>query len=444
MTTGQALSTNTFGVAKWVVSADATQGTHTTVAGAMASASSGDTIYIRDGTYTENVTLKAGVVLFGESYLESQVIGKLSMTAAGTAQIFNLLMQTNGDNIISITGANATAINIVDCFLNITNATGLSQTNGTLGSGIVVKDCQYTVANGFKFFDCATGAANGSIQMNGVFSTTPINTTASTQSNGMLLLQNCSLYDAISVTGGAATLFNTVIDMNLLNTTPITNNGGTVVSSGGTYRAGTASGITVTSGTVFSSGDVINSSNTDAVTGAGTINYRNMMFTGSSVLINTTTQVGGQVQGGVNGNAVAAGFIGQIISATIGSPGSALNASTVTNVTSITLTPGNWDISGVVGYHATTNATGNTGFGAWLSATTASQASLDNMSSVGIAGAGVTPLSAGSGSDIVITAGPSRVSIAANTTYYLNANWSQTIATGVISAYGMIRAIRVG
>ena len=54
---------NKFGVAKWIVDSTASLGTHTTIAAALTSASSGDTIFIRPGTFTENLTLKAGVDL---------------------------------------------------------------------------------------------------------------------------------------------------------------------------------------------------------------------------------------------------------------------------------------------------------------------------------------------------------------------------------------------
>ena len=63
MTFTHALTTGNYGPAKFIVSANVYEGTHTTIAAALTSASSGDTIFIRPGTYTENLTLKAGVNL---------------------------------------------------------------------------------------------------------------------------------------------------------------------------------------------------------------------------------------------------------------------------------------------------------------------------------------------------------------------------------------------
>src|SRR3954466_5475246 len=52
---------NNFSTSKWIVNPTAGLGTHTTIAAALTSASSGDTIDITPGTYTENFSLKAGV-----------------------------------------------------------------------------------------------------------------------------------------------------------------------------------------------------------------------------------------------------------------------------------------------------------------------------------------------------------------------------------------------
>ena len=97
----QQLSTNTFCTAKWIVSPTATDGTHTTIAAALTAASSGDTIFIRPGTYTENLTLKAGVNLaaYDCDAFSGQVTisGKCSFSAAGQVDISGIRLQTNGD-----------------------------------------------------------------------------------------------------------------------------------------------------------------------------------------------------------------------------------------------------------------------------------------------------------------------------------------------------------
>jgi len=90
----QSISTGTFCEAKWVVDPTAGQGTHTTIASAITSASSGDTIFIRPGTYTENLTLKAGVNLAAfngdQNTPNVTIIGNNTLTTAGTVSISNI------------------------------------------------------------------------------------------------------------------------------------------------------------------------------------------------------------------------------------------------------------------------------------------------------------------------------------------------------------------
>src|SRR5271165_2888665 len=104
MTTVACNATNYFSPAKWVVSSVPGQGTHSTLAAAMAVATAGDTIYIVTST-TENVTLTPGVNLVGpvpgNNTVQPTITGKLTMTGAGTCNIENLTLTTNGDYAIS-------------------------------------------------------------------------------------------------------------------------------------------------------------------------------------------------------------------------------------------------------------------------------------------------------------------------------------------------------
>ena len=116
MTFTHALSTNNYGPAKFIVDASAANGTHTTIAAALTSASSGDTIFIRPGTYTENLTLKAGVNLcaFDCDDLTPNVTisGKATFTAAGTVTISGIRLQTNSDFLLAVTGSAASIVHL--------------------------------------------------------------------------------------------------------------------------------------------------------------------------------------------------------------------------------------------------------------------------------------------------------------------------------------------
>src|SRR5271154_599266 len=84
-------------------------GDFTTIATAMAAATSGQTIYIGHGTYTENVTLTAGVNLAawgtdGSVSGSGNVIinGTLTMSTAGTVNISGIELQTNSATFLTV------------------------------------------------------------------------------------------------------------------------------------------------------------------------------------------------------------------------------------------------------------------------------------------------------------------------------------------------------
>src|SRR6185312_17303595 len=85
----------------------------------------------------------------------------------------------------------------------------------------------------------------------------------------------------------------------------------------------------------------------------GTISYDALVFGGSSYKINTTTQSGGVMQGGLT-QAPSAGFIGEQLTASASAV--ATTNSTAKTITSISVTAGIWDISGI----AAATATGGT------------------------------------------------------------------------------------
>lgn len=90
---------NPMSSARWIVDPLGFNGTHTTIAAAITSATAGDTIFLLPGTYTENPTLKAGVNICafecdsGESTGTSNVIinGTVTASYVGTVSLWELL-----------------------------------------------------------------------------------------------------------------------------------------------------------------------------------------------------------------------------------------------------------------------------------------------------------------------------------------------------------------
>lgn len=173
-------------------------GDFTTITAALAATSSG-TIYIMPGTYTENPTLKAGVNLVTLSY-PVIIVGKMTYTGTGFVLLKGLTLQTNGDYALSVTGANASSVQLRDCTINCNDFTGIQFTASNTGAQIYMMDCdsQISLAGTSIFTMSSTGQLHflNCYNYNGAASTT-----ASTLSAGILFTRNSYFQSPISYTG---------------------------------------------------------------------------------------------------------------------------------------------------------------------------------------------------------------------------------------------------
>jgi len=290
----QQLGTNTFTTAKWIVSATASDGTHTTIASALTSASSGDTIFIRPGTFTENLTLKAGVNLAAYA-CDAQtpnvtIVGKLTATFTGTCSISGIRLQTNSDNILSTSGSNVTNINLVNCHFALSNNTGFSLASS--GGGIV--QCLYctgdTTTTGIAYF--AMTNTNTAFLRYCILKNTGVSTTSSTVANSCeLTLRNCLFTGPITTSNSGA--FTSELSEVSSGVTALTINGtgNSLVDHSIIGGPGAVAAITIGSGAVLPTlQSTITGFTANVITGVGTIQYAGLSFNGSGNAITTTTQ----------------------------------------------------------------------------------------------------------------------------------------------------------
>lgn len=352
-------------VAKFIVSAggSASGANYTTIASAIAAASSGDTIYLSDGTYTEDLTLKDGVNLASLSGFSSfssnqqgnvTIIGKM-IDGGGSirSNITGINFQTNGDYVASLTGAST--VNFFACFFNGLNNTIFNSTNASARLNVDTCDADlkttgiafYSISNGTIFFNACNLANSGS-------STTP-----SSASAGVAYFTYCQTNAAIESTGTAGTtaLYSEFFT-GLLNITAVTFNGTAANSTamGHCYiTSGTASAVSIGAGVTCDLYEcTIASTNTNAIAGAGAVNYTGIsFFPGFSSKISTTTQTGGLLKGGVT-QAPSAGFIGEHVRNYV--TGVSMVTSITKTVSSISLTAGVWDVSFINTFNFSTSA----------------------------------------------------------------------------------------
>lgn len=193
--------------------------------------------------------------------------------------------------------------------------------------------------------------------------------------------------------------------------------------------------------------------NIDAMVGDGTHNWTNLgtplsthaanfiigLGTGNGAappnLPNLSYLGHGQLCGAQTNDDAVAGAVGQEIISTVAFGAAvALTSGAPANITSITLTPGDWDISSIC-YFRPAASTSVVWLGASISPTSAT-----NFQSPGRYSQLLYPNSVLGANDVSASIPPTRVSVATNTTYYLVAYTS--FAASTLTAWGVLRARR--
>lgn len=293
---GSSLTISSYGTAKWVVNSIAGVGTHQTIQAAINAASAGDTIFITDGTYTENLTVNksltfvAYAALFRDDSQPVVIVGNGTIsTASVTIRFEGITFQDNTSYIWSVTGS-AASVTLDNCYFKC------------IGSNALL--CNASNAN--IYLDNCSGSFSS-------------NYTLGTITAGLLWLNNCYFIDvttpdATTVATDSIRIYNSYVDIPFSSSgtggiqainshfgpffTP--NKNVTWITTGGSIASciidcelfsGTASAISCGASLPDILTDcTIGSSNTNAITGSGTMKYAGLKFSGSSNLINTTTQ----------------------------------------------------------------------------------------------------------------------------------------------------------
>lgn len=418
-------SINYFSPAKWVVSKIAGEGTHTTIGGAMADASSGDTIVVMPGIYTENntATISLNITAFtGDGYNLGNVtvVGSFTLSSTVTLNLSNLKLQTNSSNIL-IVGSPLASVNLTNCFLNCTNGIAIS-----LSSGFVnLNQCTGMGSIGSNQYFAGTG---GSITLNSCNLSAGASAVSTLAGTG-ITINNSTHQGGLTISGtGSINATNSTFGVTSSSMTPLTQGGSaTSFCYNCQFLCATPSAISV-GATLTLASCVIRSTNTNAITGAGTLIYSGLTFTGTSSKINTTTQTGGLINGGLT-QAPTAGFLGEELISTVTGVAMGASASQV-NFTSLSLTPGIWLLT----LNCSCSFSGAfTGLNAGIGTTSANIAACIYSATMGIssAAAGTTPL----------TIAAVKAVVTATTTYY--AVGQAVFGAGAATGAARFNAIRI-
>lgn len=195
--------------------------------------------------------------------------------------------------------------------------------------------------------------------------------------------------------------------------------------------------LTYNGGAVFNSGGVLLAAAFPALTGDVTTVAGSLTTTLAASIAGTHTFTGQLIGGGTTtNNNAAAGVIGEYVSSVV-APGTSVPALTTLwgDITSISLTAGDWDVSGLAVYSSG---------GATVTVTNLGISSTSGNSSTGLAKGDnqANALSPTATSDTSLTIPSYRVSISGTTIYYLKANLTYTIGTPTVGARISARRVR--
>lgn len=288
---------------KFVVDSSATvgdRGSYQTISAATAAASSGDTIWIRAGTYTENFTAKAGVTYIGMDTIagqnQAEIVGKVTCSESGATWFSNISFMTNGDYAISCSGSNSTNPIFYNCGFTGTNYTIIEFSNSQSTSRITIDKSQMDLTT--------TGIAHFAMSSPGalaisytIASNSGGSTTSSTQSAGIFYFDYSAILAPYTNSGSTAAingqygLFNTAAQ----HVCPFNQNSTNTIDSrlaNCYFESGNAECIAIGAGAqIRVQGTNMYTNGSNLTTGAGTLLYTGITsLTDDSAILNNTTK----------------------------------------------------------------------------------------------------------------------------------------------------------
>jgi hypothetical protein len=276
-------------------------GDFTTIGSALAVATSGQTIFIRSGTYSENITIPGGVNLtaydFDEGSTQQHVIisGSVTVTASGYVGINAINIEANGAAAINITGSNTLNVTLQSCCVQNASTYPCASVNN---------------ANATLVFINTDLISNSS--STAIFSVTTCNTiymklfkqynaaAASTIAAGSWLMEYCDWSSPIT-TSGTALFIASYCTINIANSSGSLTCGGSGTHQiyYSTITAGGSSTALIVNTGVNLVDCLISSSATNVITGTGTLTsapfplLNSSTGTGNTVTTNVYYQTGG-------------------------------------------------------------------------------------------------------------------------------------------------------
>jgi fibronectin-binding autotransporter adhesin len=244
-----------------------------------AAAAGGGTVFVKPGTYTENLTLSDGVDLVGSSYGDVIITGVHTPPNTGSL-LFDNLTLASATHIFSSNAAGSTTLTVNNCITNVTNGFVFNVANWTGGLAL-------TLTGNIGTNDgCVNNTGGSSVDI--VVSEAGAGTGQTMVTTGAVTLKQGTL--ACPATFQTGTNFS-IFGSDIYRTLTLSNNStGSIVDS--YFSTGATAAITMSSSAAVSvSTSVITSSNNPAIAGAGagTLTLTGVSFTSNAATAGTLT-----------------------------------------------------------------------------------------------------------------------------------------------------------
>ena len=285
--------------ANYIVDPNGTKAEYTTLATAYAAASSGDIIFIKEGTYTEDLTIDKNISIVGflgenrPGTLLVKLSGKLTFSGNYKVRIQGISHSTNGDNLIDCNGNDAN-VWYENCNVSVETAITGYVLDGSGSTGnIYLSNCYVLGTGTAKLFDISVSGKVFWIHNTWLEGFT----TASTMSNSTVNVNNSKGMTPLAITGAGRILADKMwfgaLKSPFSNTQFLTVSSSNASAIRNSYiSSGTEVAITVTSGTLSLTQSTIQSTNgTAVIDGAGTLEYAGLSFLSTSTITTTTQTV---------------------------------------------------------------------------------------------------------------------------------------------------------
>lgn len=427
--------------ATFLVNPTSGEGTHTTIQAAIDDASSGDTIFIYGGTYTEDIVAISGITISGYGYSPDnpssvKIIGNFQYSGSGRITLNGIILQTNGNYALSVTGASVSYFSMYNGGILATNNTGIlfSTTGGVLA--LIECRCNVSAPTGSCLFDATGADATSTLLISECdINNSGISTTTNT-CNASLSVSRSFITIPLSTAGTADCVSLWSYHLTQSSNTPAftLNSVGNVGIDYCFINSGSASCVISTAGSGGVSNCFLATGNALAINAPfSLVSYCNSYPNNGSAV--NCVQAAAAL--GLIGTTPSQFAIGELLRQNT-TPGSAVSLTTNTpaNVTSVlTLSPGTWTISGIIGF-ITNAATSVTQIQLSLSTTSATLATDYGLDTI------ANTFSAQIGIQQTLTLPSLVVTVTTNTDYYLVTQSTFTLNT--MSAYGTITAQRTG